>query len=76
MTRDFLSLVLIGNLIAVPAAYFALRSWLDDYAYRTEMNPDIFIAAVAVSVVIALLTVIYKAVQAAMSNPVEALKYE
>jgi predicted permease len=76
LTRDFLSLVLIGNLIAVPAAYFALRSWLDDYAYRTEMNPDIFIAAVAVSVVIALLTVIYKAVQAATANPVEALKYE
>ncbi len=76
LSKDFIQLVLVGNIIAAPVAYFALQSWLEDFAYRVNMGAEVFVAAVIISVFIAILTVSYRAIKAATANPVEALKYE
>jgi ABC-type antimicrobial peptide transport system permease subunit len=74
--REFLLLIGLANLIAWPIAYFAIKGWLDNFAYRTQIPTVFFIGALASSLVIGLMTVIYKAVRAASANPVEALKHE
>lgn len=76
LSKDFIWLVLLGNIIAAPIAYLALQNWLNDFAYRVNMGAEVFLAAVIVSVIIAILTVSYRAIKAATANPVEALKYE
>ena len=72
----FARLVLIANLIAWPAAYFVMRNWLDYFAYRTDLSWWVFIAGGVTALLIALLTVGYLALRAALSNPIEALRYE
>jgi len=72
----FAKLVLIANLIAWPAAYFVMRNWLDNFAYRTDLSWWVFIAGGGTTLLIALLTVGYHALRAAVSNPIEALRYE
>ncbi len=76
LTKDFVLLVLIANMIAAPVAFFALQSWLNDFAYRVELGADVFVVAGVVSVLIAVITVSYRAIKAATANPIEALKYE
>lgn len=76
LSKDFIRLVLFGNIIAAPVAYFALQNWLNDFAYRVNMGAEVFVAAVIISIIIAMLTVSYRAIKAATANPVEALKYE
>jgi len=76
ITRDFTKLVGIAFLIATPLAYFAMDSWLSEFAYRTSMGAGVFILAGLVALAIALLTVSYHALKAAMVNPVQSLRYE
>jgi putative ABC transport system permease protein len=76
LSKDFLKLVGIGFAVASPLAYFAMNRWLQDFAYRMQMGPEIFVAAGLMALVIAGLTVIYQAIKAALANPVEALRYE
>jgi hypothetical protein len=76
MCREFLVLIGLANLIAWPVAYFAVNGWLNNFAYRTQIPALYFIGALVISLVIGLMTVIYKAVWAASANPVEALKHE
>jgi ABC-type antimicrobial peptide transport system permease subunit len=76
LCREFLALIGLANLIAWPVAYFGVNDWLDNFAYRTQIPGGFFIGALAVSLAIGLITVIYKAVRAASANPVEALKHE
>ncbi len=74
--KEFMWLVIIGNVIAwIPAWYF-LKDWLDGFAFSTGLNLWIFVATALVSLLVALLTVSTRAIRAAASNPVEALKYE
>jgi len=83
-TRDIVRLllwqfslpVIVANLIAWPVAWTYLRHWLDGYAYRIELSPLYFVAAGAVALVIAWLTVIGHALRVARANPVHALRYE
>ncbi|MCY3680274.1 MAG: ABC transporter permease [Gemmatimonadetes bacterium] len=74
--RTFAIMVLIANLFAWPVAYFAMRSWLDSFAYRTDLSWWIFVLSGAVALAIALFTVSFHALRAALSNPVEALRHE
>jgi len=74
--KDFLKLVLIAVVIASPLAYFVLNKWLEDFAYRVNINPLIFITAAAATFLIALITVAYQAIKAANANPVKSLRYE
>lgn len=74
--KDFLVLVMVANLLAWPAAYFAARSWLESFAYRMTISWTLFAIAATASLAIAALTVAYQAVKAAAGNPVDVLKYE
>jgi len=76
LTKEFTKLVGLSFLIAAPIAYFAMKNWLQDFAYRTDMNPLLFLSAGALALIIAWLTVSYQALKAALTNPVEALRYE
>jgi putative ABC transport system permease protein len=71
-----LKLVLIASVFAWPVAYFAMRSWLQGFAYRIDMAWWTFIFAGALALLIAILTVGFQALKAALANPVEALRYE
>ncbi len=76
LSKEFVKLVAIANLIAWPLAYFAMDTWLADFAYRIEMGFGVFLLATAIALVIAILTVSYQAVRAAIANPVKSLRYE
>ena len=76
LSKDFAKLVLIGLLVAVPFAYYAMDSWLQAFAFRIGIGWWVFAAAGGIALLVALLTVMLQAMKAASANPVEALRYE
>ncbi len=76
LAKEFLILVAVANLIAWPVAYWAMNRWLQSFAYRTGIDPLIFVLSAVLALSIALFTVSYQAIRAALSNPVDALRYE
>ena len=76
LSIDFVKLVLLANLVAWPIAYFAMNKWLQDFAYRIDLGGWIFALAGGMALLIAVLTVSTQAIKAALTNPVEALRYE
>lgn len=76
VTRDFLVLVVVAALIAVPLAWFGVQRWLEGFAFRTSMDPVVFIVVGIVVLLIAALTVSFRAIRAAQTDPVRALRYE
>ncbi len=76
LSKDFLTLVAIGMLLAWPIAYFLMSRWLADFAYRTEIGVLPFLLAGLLALLIAWAAVSYQAIRAALANPVEALRYE
>jgi len=76
LSADFLKLVVVAILIASPLAWYAMNRWLADFAYRIEMEWWMFALAGLGAVAVALLTVSFQAIKAAVANPVESLKAE
>lgn len=76
VSRQFILLVLISNLLALPFAYFIGSRWLTDFAYRTEIGASIFIFSAMLSTGVALVTISYRAFKAAWADPVVSLRYE
>ncbi|MGY3053081.1 putative ABC transport system permease protein [Pedobacter sp. UYEF25] len=76
LSKDFIKLILISLLIATPIAWWMMSKWLDDYAYRINLNAWFFIAAGLLTIVIALATVSFQAIKAALANPVKSLRTE
>ena len=76
LTKDFLKLVGIAFLIATPIAWYATSQWLQNYVYRINLNFWIFIAAGTIAIMIAVLTISFQTIRAALKNPVESLKTE
>ncbi|MFC2128674.1 ABC transporter permease [Bacteroidota bacterium] len=76
LSKEFLFLVIIANIIAWPVAWFVLRNWFQNFAYSTKLNLLIFICAGLAAIIIALLTISYKSIKVANNNPAEALRYE
>jgi len=76
LSKDLLKPVLIGTLMAVPLGYYAMTKWLENFAYRITIEWWMFAAAAFAAVVIALITVSFQAVKAAMANPVKSLRSE
>jgi putative ABC transport system permease protein len=76
LSKEFTKWVLVANMIAWPLAYLAARKWLQNFAYRMTLGVEIFIFAAALALVIALCTVGYQAIKAAVANPSESLRYE
>lgn len=76
LSRDLLKPVLVGTLIAIPAGYYAMSKWLEGFAYRINFEWWMFGAAVLAALLIALLTVGFQALKAALANPVKSLRTE
>jgi len=76
LSKEFMKLVLVANLLAAPIAWYAMNRWLQNFAYRLDLGWWVFALAGGLAVVIALLTVSAQAIKAALANPVEALRYE
>lgn len=76
LSKDFIRLVLIAFIIASPIAWWAMNKWLQDYPYRTDITWWIFAATGLLSVAIALATVSFQAIRAAIANPVKSLRTE
>lgn len=76
LSKDFIKLVLIANGIAFPIAWWAMDKWLEDFAYRANLNGWIFALAGVGALAIALLTVSFQAIRAALTNPVKSLRSE
>ncbi len=76
LSREFLVLVIIANIIAWPIAFYAMNNWLQNFAYKTSLSWWIFALAGMLALGIALLTVSWQSYRAASRNPVEALRYE
>lgn len=76
LAKDFIRLVVLAIAIATPIAWYMMHSWLQDFAYRISINGWIFLAAGAIAIVIALLTVSVQSIKAALTNPVKSLRSE
>jgi putative ABC transport system permease protein len=76
LSKEFFKWILISNIIAWPVAYYLLHRWLQGFAYRANLTLVVFIFAAVLSFVVALVTVGFQAIRAAMSNPSESLRYE
>lgn len=76
LSGDFLKLVAIAALVAFPIAWYAMNSWLQGFAYRTTISWWVFAVAATLSVFITLTTVGFRAIKAALMNPVNSLKNE
>jgi putative ABC transport system permease protein len=76
LSKEFTRCVLAANIFAWPAAYWALSKWLENFAYRTDIGILTFILSGLTALITALLTVSYKSIKAARTDPVHALKYE
>ncbi|GEO06562.1 hypothetical protein AAE02nite_42260 [Adhaeribacter aerolatus] len=76
LSKDFLKLVFIAAFIAFPVAWYAMHQWLQDFAYRIDLGWGIFALAGGLGVLIALFTVSFQAIRAAVANPVKSLRSE
>ena len=76
LAREFTKWVIAANLIAWPAAFFGMRQWLQNFAYRTSIGVEPFLVSAALAVSIALVTVSFQSVKSAVSDPVRSLRYE
>jgi ABC-type antimicrobial peptide transport system permease subunit len=76
LSKEFIKWVLIANLAAWPVAYFFMKEWLNNFAYRTRLGLDIFIISGLLAFTIALLTVSFQSIKAALTNPADNLRYE
>jgi putative ABC transport system permease protein len=76
LSKDFVKLVLIAIVISTPLAWFAMQKWLDNYPYRIEISPMVFISVGLAAVLIAVVTVSFQSIKAALMNPVKSLKSE
>ena len=76
LNKEFIKWVLIANIIAWPIAYYVMFTWLQDFAYRTNMGVWSFVLAALAAFAIAVVTVSFQSVKAASANPADSLRYE
>jgi putative ABC transport system permease protein len=76
LCKDFIKLVLVSCLVAVPLSYLVMDNWLSDFAYRVGIEWWIFVLSGVAALAIALITVSFQAIKAANANPIESLRYE
>jgi len=76
LSKDFLRLVVVAFLVAAPITWWAMNKWLQDFAYRVTIGWWIFVAAAGVALLIALVTVSFRAIRAANANPINSLRSE
>ena len=76
ISKDFLKLVVIAALIAFPIAWYAMHNWLEDFAYRINIGWWVFLTAGILATLVALITISFQAIKAALSNPATSLRTE
>ena len=76
LSKDFVKLVFISIVIASPIAWWAMTKWLQDFAYRISMSWWMIAAAALAAIVIALITISFQSIKAAIANPVKSLRTE
>ncbi|RLC47620.1 MAG: hypothetical protein DRI23_11145, partial [Candidatus Cloacimonadota bacterium] len=76
LTKEFCKWVIISIVIAWPVAYYLMEKWLQNFAYKTEIGALTFIISGCFALLIAIVTVSFQTIKTAVSNPVDALKYE
>ncbi|MGB2759312.1 ABC transporter permease [Maribacter stanieri] len=76
LTVDFLKLVGVAILISLPLGWFAMNKWLEDFSYRIEIGLGVFVLAAVLAIVVAIVTVSYQSIKAAIVNPVKSLRSE
>jgi putative ABC transport system permease protein len=76
LTQNFVILVLISFVIAAPLSWYMMQKWLEDYAYKISITWDVFALSGLITLLIALLTVSYQSIRAALANPVTRLRSE
>ena len=76
LSSDFLKLVAVAILISLPVGWFVMNKWLEDFSYRIEIGWWVFVLATLLAVTIAIITVSYQSIKAAMANPVKSLRTE
>ena len=75
-SREFVKLILIAFVLAAPLAYYVMQGWLQNFEYRVDVGASIFLGGILATLIIALLTVGYRSVRAALANPVDSLRNE
>jgi putative ABC transport system permease protein len=76
MTKDYMKLVLIAGIIALPIGYFLLNKWLTKYAFHISIDIWFFLLPILMIILIAMITVLYQSIKAALANPVKSLRTE
>ena len=76
LARDFINLVVIAFVISLPVAWFVVNDWLQNFAYRINVNGWIFFAAGLLAAILALATISFQTIRAAIANPVKSLRTE
>ncbi|HYC27256.1 MAG TPA: FtsX-like permease family protein, partial [Chitinophagaceae bacterium] len=76
LSKDFLKLVAVAVIIASPVAWFVMNKWLQDFAYRVNISWAVFVVTTFTALFIALATIGFQAIRAALSNPVKSLRTE
>lgn len=76
LSKDFLKLILVAVLIAFPLAWWVMNQWLQSFAYRIHIGPDVFLITAISVIVITVLTISFQAIKAAVVNPVKSLRTE
>jgi ABC-type antimicrobial peptide transport system permease subunit len=76
LSKDFVKLVLISCVIAIPVAYYFMNEWLKGYDYKISIGVGVFVMVIALSIVITLVTVSFQAIRAATANPTKSLRTE
>ncbi|MCE7065629.1 ABC transporter permease [Dyadobacter sp. CY326] len=76
LSKDFVKLVLVAIVLAMPVAYYFMEKWLQDFTYKIQMPVWIFVVSGTLAIVIALVTISFQSIKAALMNPVESLKNE
>jgi len=75
-SKEFIQLIIISGIIAIPLSYYVLSKWLQNFAYSTKLSWWVFAVSIIITIVVSSLSVFYRAYRAASQNPVDALRYE
>lgn len=76
LSKEFLVLIVISSIVAIPAGYYFMDRWLRDFAYRVDLHPSVFLIAGALVLGIAWITISLRSIRAATANPVDSLRNE
>jgi putative ABC transport system permease protein len=76
LSKQLTKWTLLANVIAWPVAYFLMRRWLNEFAYRIQIGLDVFILSGLVALLLTILTIGFQTARAAVANPVDSIRYE